>query len=62
MQVEFKFNLGDRVRCARTGITGVIDGFAVYSDGTLGVCIAYMDANGVALQQWRQLATVEVVS
>lgn len=59
MDVRFCFNLGERVRCTRTCITGVVDGFVVYADGTLGVCIAYTDANGVMLQQWRQLATIE---
>lgn len=59
MQVDFGFSLGDRVQCDRTGVRGVIDGFAVYSDGTLGACVAYVDANGVMQQQWRQLATLK---
>lgn len=62
MQVDCKFSLGDRVRDTRSGVTGTVDGFAVYSDGTVGVCIVYRDANGIVQQQWRQLATVEAVS
>lgn len=62
MDVKFKFDLGARVRCTRSGIFGNVDGLIVYTDGTRGVCIMFADQTGSLRYEWRNEILVEPYS